>query len=120
MVDHFIVFHNSTNLICRGTDISKYFRESLLLRDNECQLYFVFLLQKKTTEKHNGLKAVKEHYQNLTVKLQNKHQAEITEKDNAIAKLRAQVKEEIKATENALSRFGLFLIRWWKPVASPR
>ena len=32
-------FFNSANLICRGTDISKYFRESLGIRDNESQLY---------------------------------------------------------------------------------
>ena len=31
-------FLNSANLICRGTDISKYFRGSLGLRDNESQL----------------------------------------------------------------------------------
>ena len=33
-------FLNSANLICRGTDISKYFRESLGIRDNESRLYF--------------------------------------------------------------------------------
>ena len=32
-------FLNSVNLICRSTDISKYFRESLGLRDNESWLY---------------------------------------------------------------------------------
>ena len=32
-------FLNSANLICRGTDISKYFRESLGIRDNEIRLY---------------------------------------------------------------------------------
>ena len=32
-------FLNSANLIRRNTDISKYFRESLGLRDNESQLY---------------------------------------------------------------------------------
>ena len=32
-------FLNSANLICRDTDISKYFRESLGLRDNESRLY---------------------------------------------------------------------------------
>ena len=44
-------FLNSANLICRGTDISKYFRESLGLRDNGSRLYinkivvsFCFLL----------------------------------------------------------------------------
>ena len=31
-------FLNSANLICRGTDISKYFRESLGIRDNENRL----------------------------------------------------------------------------------
>ena len=32
-------FLKSANLICRDTDISKYFRESLGLRDNESRLY---------------------------------------------------------------------------------
>ena len=32
----------SANLICRGTDISKYFRESLGIRDNVSRLYFCF------------------------------------------------------------------------------
>ena len=32
-------FLNSANLICRDTTISKYFRESLGLRDNESRLY---------------------------------------------------------------------------------
>ena len=32
-------FLNSTNLICRVTDISKYFREYLGLRDNESRSY---------------------------------------------------------------------------------
>ena len=32
-------FINSANLICRGTNISKYFRESLGLRDNKSRLY---------------------------------------------------------------------------------
>ena len=34
-----ICFLNSANLICRGTDISKYFRGSRRLRDNESRLY---------------------------------------------------------------------------------
>ena len=34
---------NSANLICRGTDISKYFRESLGIRDNESTV-FSFIL----------------------------------------------------------------------------
>ena len=35
----FIVFLTLSTLICRGTDISKYFCESLGLRDNESRLY---------------------------------------------------------------------------------
>ena len=31
-------FLSSANLICQGTDISKYFRESLGIRDNESRL----------------------------------------------------------------------------------
>ena len=34
-----LFFLNSVNLICRGTDISKYFRQSLGIRDNENRLY---------------------------------------------------------------------------------
>ena len=33
------LFLNSANQICRGTDTSKYFKESLGLRDNESGLY---------------------------------------------------------------------------------
>ena len=33
------LFLTSANLICRGTDISEYFRESLGIRDNENRLY---------------------------------------------------------------------------------
>ena len=32
-------FLTSANMICRGTNISKYFRESLGIRDNESRLY---------------------------------------------------------------------------------
>ena len=43
-------FLSSANLICRDTDISKYFRESLGLRDNESRLYnnfsFVYVYTK--------------------------------------------------------------------------
>ena len=35
-----IVRFNSATLICRSTDISKCFRGSLRLRDNESRLYF--------------------------------------------------------------------------------
>ena len=34
-----LFFLNSANLICRGMDISKYFRGSLGIRDNESRLY---------------------------------------------------------------------------------
>ena len=34
-----LFFLSLANLICRGTDISKYFRESLGIRDNESRLY---------------------------------------------------------------------------------
>ena len=43
VVVRFIVFLNSANLICRGMDISKCFRESLGLRDNGSRLYIAFL-----------------------------------------------------------------------------
>ena len=39
MVVRIIFFLNSANLICRGTDISKYLIESLGIRDNESRLY---------------------------------------------------------------------------------
>ena len=39
MVVQFIVFLTLSTLICRGTDISKYFSESLGIRDNESRLY---------------------------------------------------------------------------------
>ena len=35
------IFLNSANLICRNTDISKCYRESLRLRDNESRLYIL-------------------------------------------------------------------------------
>ena len=38
-----IFFLNSANLVCRGSDISKYFRESLGVCDNEstvCRVFF--------------------------------------------------------------------------------
>ena len=43
MVVRLTVFLSSANLICRSTDISKCFIESLGFRDNECRLYFLFL-----------------------------------------------------------------------------
>ena len=40
VVVQFIVFLILSTLICRGTDISKCFSESLGIRDNESRLYF--------------------------------------------------------------------------------
>ena len=40
-----LFFLNSENLICQSTDISKYFRESLGIRDNESRLYFIMCVQ---------------------------------------------------------------------------
>ena len=37
-------FLNSANLICRCSDISKYFRESIGIRDNESRLFFFFFV----------------------------------------------------------------------------
>ena len=44
MVVQLIVFLTLPTLICRGTDISKCFSESLGIRDNESRLYFEVLL----------------------------------------------------------------------------
>ena len=35
------IFLKSGNLVCRSMDILKCFRESLQLRDNESELYFI-------------------------------------------------------------------------------
>ena len=43
-VVQFIVFLNLSTLICRGTDISKCFSESLGIRDNESTI-FIWILQ---------------------------------------------------------------------------
>ena len=40
VVVQFIVFLTLSTLICRGTDISKCFSESLRIRDNESRLYY--------------------------------------------------------------------------------
>ena len=56
----YLFFLKSANPICRGTDLSKYFRESLGLRDNESGEYFKKLSAKilfwyfkvKRTEMH--------------------------------------------------------------------
>ena len=39
VIVQFIVFLTLSTLICRGTDISKCFSESLGIRDNESRLY---------------------------------------------------------------------------------
>ena len=38
---------NSATLICRGTDISKYFREFLGIRDSESRLYSQTYMESK-------------------------------------------------------------------------
>ena len=48
VVVRFIVFLTSATLIFRGTDISKYYRESLGLRDNESLLYIKTSFQFKS------------------------------------------------------------------------
>ena len=40
VVVQFIIFLTLSTLMCRGTDISKCFSESLGIRDNEIRLYF--------------------------------------------------------------------------------
>ena len=42
VVVQFIVFLTLSTLICRSTDISKSFSESLGIRDNEVRLYLLF------------------------------------------------------------------------------
>ena len=49
------VFLKSANLICRDTDISKYFRESLRLRDNESRLYFLPSFKNEKLDLKNGV-----------------------------------------------------------------
>ena len=41
VVVQFIVFLTHSTVICRGMDISKYFSESLGIRDNESRLYLI-------------------------------------------------------------------------------
>ena len=43
VIVQFIVFLTLSTLICRGTDISKCFSESLGIRDNESRLYLFYL-----------------------------------------------------------------------------
>ena len=49
VVVRLFVFLTSGWMIFRGTDISKYFRESLEIRDNESQLYFFSVTTTTTT-----------------------------------------------------------------------
>ena len=59
-VVQFIVFLTLSTLICRGTDISKCFSESLGIRDNESRLYIFFFLFLDWIEK-NGHKWISLH-----------------------------------------------------------
>ena len=47
VVVQFIVFLTLSTLICRSTDISKCFSESLGIRDNESRLYIENILWKR-------------------------------------------------------------------------
>ena len=47
------VFLSSANLVCRSTDISKYFMESLGVRDNESRLYIKNIEVYKLTSKYS-------------------------------------------------------------------
>ena len=51
VVVQFIVFLTSATLICRGTNISKCFRESLGIRDNVSRLYVTKKKKKKKKKK---------------------------------------------------------------------
>ena len=51
-------FLNSENLICRGTDISKCFRESLGIRDNESRLYLLCTVREHILSTKHTLKAL--------------------------------------------------------------
>ena len=42
VIVQFVVFLTLSTLICRGTDISKYFSETLGIRDSESRLYLIF------------------------------------------------------------------------------
>ena len=55
------VFRNSANLICRGTDISKYFSESLGIRDNE----WLYTLNIRTLQLHTTF--VLTHNENMPI-----------------------------------------------------
>ena len=55
VVVQFIVFFTLSTLICRGTDISKCFSESLGIRDNESRLYNSYFPQKWALAFHANL-----------------------------------------------------------------
>ena len=69
VVVRFILFLNSANLICRVTDISKYFRESLGIRDNESRLYFSNTVVLRRRDRS---------YYSITVKTSSVYNAELT------------------------------------------
>ena len=46
VVVQFIVFLTLSTLICQGTDVSKYFSESLGIRDKESRLYYKTFIKK--------------------------------------------------------------------------
>ena len=60
-------FLNSANPICRTTDISKYFRESLGIRDNESRLYFQLTIMEPAHDKTFNKTCVTSKYSELPV-----------------------------------------------------
>ena len=55
------IFLNSANLICRSTDISKCFRGSLRLPDNESRLYLILAFLLKTAKLKKSSKSLSEY-----------------------------------------------------------
>ena len=64
-----IVFLSSANLICRSTDISKCFIESLGFRDNESRLYIPLFISTcfSITDNHKDEKKVVLVFSNLGI-----------------------------------------------------
>ena len=70
MVNQIIFFLHSANLICRGTDISKYFRDSLGIRDNVSRLYISLNTQEMPQSRSTILSMhQKKHYENTPIQI---------------------------------------------------
>ena len=80
----FGIFLNSANLICRSTDISKCFRGSLRLRDNESRLYFIF--QQFKSNRFSRFFCSWAYIKNcLTLRIMNNHETENVQLNAIIA-----------------------------------